>query len=93
VRCVPGDVGVLTVVLSTPWAIALERAVQDPDRGISKDPDFLRQDHARFERSRAELACDLALDGAGASPATLAQRVLDALDRRRARPRRPDGTH
>ena len=83
VRCVPGDVGVLTVVLSTPWAVALERAVQDPGRGISRDPDFLREDHDRFERSRAELAGDLALDGAGASPPTLAQQVLDALDRRR----------
>ena len=83
-RCVPGHVGVLTVVLTTRYEIALRRALQDPRRVLSKDPDFLRGDHDRFEGSRPELACDLALDSAEATPATLAERVIVTLDRRRA---------
>ncbi len=82
-RCVPDDVGILTVVLTTPFVIALERAVQDPGRGISKDPDFLRRDHDRFEASRRHLTCDLVLDSAKATPPTLAKRVIHALDSHR----------
>lgn len=84
-RWVPNDVGVLTVVLRTPYATALERAVQDVDRGISKDPDFLRGDHDRFEAVRPDLSCDLTLDGAEATPTTLAKRVIHTLDSRRDR--------
>ncbi len=39
-RCVPRDVDVLTVVLTTRYEVAMRRAEQDPDRGISKDPNF-----------------------------------------------------
>jgi hypothetical protein len=82
-RYVPGDVAVLTVVLSTRYEVALRRALQDPDRGLSKDPEFLRRDHDRFESSRSDLAYDLALNSADASPATLAERVIVTLDGRR----------
>ncbi len=82
-RYVPGDVGVLTVVLSTRYEVALRRALEDPDRGLSKNPEFLRRDHDRFESSRPDLACDLALNSADASPATLAERVIVTLDGRR----------
>jgi hypothetical protein len=83
-RSVPGDVGVLSVVLTTHYEIALQRALQDPDRGLSKDPDFLRRDHDRFETGRPDIACDLALDSAEATPAVLAERVIVTLDSRRA---------
>jgi thymidylate kinase len=91
-RCVPGHIGAVTVLLTTRCETALARAAQDPLRGISKDPDFLRRDHDRFERGRAQLTYDLALDSAGGDPSTLADRVLQALDDRRARqtPVRPD---
>ena len=79
-RCVPGDVAVLTVVLVTRYAIALERALQDSARGLSRDPDFLRADHDRFERGRRHLPCDLALDGAVATASVLAEHVVDTLD-------------
>lgn len=82
-RCVPGDVAVLTVVLTTPYETALARAAHDPGRGLSKDPAFLRADHDRFETGRPQLACDLALDTADASPRALAERVAHALDGRR----------
>jgi hypothetical protein len=81
-RYVPDDVGVLTVVLSPGYQIALRRASQDPGRVLSKDPGFLARDHDRFEHSRPDLACDLALDSADASPAALAERVISILDGR-----------
>ena len=79
-RCVPGHVAVLTVVLVTRWDVALERALQDPDRGLSRDPGFLRGDHDRFERGRRHLKGDLTLDSAVTTPPVLAQHVVDTLD-------------
>ena len=83
-RCVSSDVDVLTVILVTPYDVALRRALQDPDRGLSKDPSFLKADHDRFEDGRPDLPCELALDGAGATTRALAQRVIATLDDRRA---------
>jgi hypothetical protein len=57
--------------------------MQDPNRGLSRDPDFLRADHDRFQDGLADLACDLALDGADATATTLAERVIVTLDGRR----------
>jgi hypothetical protein len=83
---VASDVGVLTVVLATRYEVALRRAQQDPDRVLSRDPDFLKRDHDQFERGLSDIACDLALDGAEATPTTLAERVIVTLDGRRASP-------
>jgi adenylylsulfate kinase-like enzyme len=83
-RCLPRDVEVLTVVLTTRYEVALRRAQQDPDREISKDPEFLRGDHDRFESSRPHLTCDLLVDSSEPTPSTLAERVTQALDGRRS---------
>jgi len=85
-RCVPRDVDVFTVVLTTRYEVALRRAQQDPDRGRSKDPKFLEQDHDRFQSSRPHLTCDLIVDSSDATPSTLAERVTRALDGRRSAP-------
>ncbi|CAA9347349.1 MAG: hypothetical protein AVDCRST_MAG07-3016 [uncultured Frankineae bacterium] len=66
----------------TPWPHGVERARQDPARGFSRDPDFLREDHDRFERGRRHLPGDLALDGAVATPPVLAEHIVDTLDSR-----------
>lgn len=83
-RCVADDVGILTVVLTMRYAVARRRALQDPDRLLSKDPDFLKGDHERFERGLPDIACDLSLDNAEAAPTTLAERVIVTLDGRKA---------
>ncbi len=70
-RCIATDVDVLTVVLVTPYDVALRRALQDPGRGLSKDPSFLKADHDRFEDGLPDLACDLLLDGAGTTTTAL----------------------
>jgi hypothetical protein len=83
-RSVPADVGVVTVVLVTSYATALSRAAGDPGRGLSKDPDFLGRQHARFQRGLPHLVADLVLDSTDESAATLAGRVVVALDERAA---------
>lgn len=85
-RYVESDVEVLTAVLATPYEVALARASQDADRGVSKDPEFLRSDHDRFLEGLANIKHDLNVDGATATPAELAERVLSALDDRRDAP-------
>jgi len=82
-RCVGHDVDVLTVVLVTPYDVALRRALTDPGRGVSRDPDFLEADHRRFAEGLAALRGDVVLDGAEAPAAALAERVVAALDGRR----------
>lgn len=84
-HCVASDVEVLTVVLVTPYEVALRWALQDPDRVLSKDSDFLRRDHDRFDRGLPDIAWDLALDSAEATPTTLADHVIVTLDSRRTR--------
>lgn len=82
-RCVPADVGVLKVVLVTPYDVALRRALPEADRGLSKDPGFLRADHDRFQAGLPDLGGDLVLDGAGATAGASARLVVAALDVRR----------
>lgn len=83
-RCNADDVGALTVVTTIDYRTALARATRDPDRGLSKDPVFLRRMHDRFVASLPNIAADLTVDTARDSPATLAEQVVAALDERRA---------
>ena len=88
-RSVPGDVGVLTVVVDPGYEPALRRARQDPERELFRDAAFLRRAHDRFHSGMPELTWDLALDSGTQPPATLADRVLVALDERRGAEPRP----
>ncbi len=45
---VPDDVPVLRALLLVPYDVALDRVTADPDRALSRDPDFLRRTHDRF---------------------------------------------
>jgi hypothetical protein len=85
-RYLPDGAGVLTVVLTTSYETALRRALGDAGRGLSKDPEFLRRTHGRFEDGLPDLAPDLLLDSGRDSPTTLAEHVVRALDARRAGP-------
>jgi thymidylate kinase len=44
-----------SVRLLVPFEVALERVTGDPERGLSKDPDFLRATHERFGARAATL--------------------------------------
>ncbi len=50
------DSGALRVLLSVSYEKALERAQRDPNRGVSKDPSFLRWTHDQFAQRTGTLA-------------------------------------
>ena len=70
----------LRVLLSVPYEVALERAKQDPDRGISKDPNFLRWTHERFaERAPSLPAFELRFDTTVTSAEEIAEAIVTRL--------------
>jgi shikimate kinase len=52
---VPAGTPVMRVLLRASYEIALARVSQDADRGLSKDPGFLRRTHDRFAAVREEM--------------------------------------
>jgi energy-coupling factor transporter ATP-binding protein EcfA2 len=79
-RHVPSDVTVFKVLLMTRYETALRRAIADPTRGISKDPDFLGKMYGRFNDDLPGMAYDLRLDSEELSPGVLAARVVTVLN-------------
>jgi hypothetical protein len=59
---VPPGTGVLRVLLTCEVRTALDRVVDDPERGLSRDPAFLARTHARFWDLRPGIAADLVAD-------------------------------
>ena len=72
------------VTLRVSFDLALQRAQLDPTRGLSKDPEFLRQ-HYEATAAAASAATDLALDTGATSIAEAARVVAQwALTHREA---------
>lgn len=69
----------LSVVLTVAYATALERALADPTRGISRDPAFLRREYDRWDRVREEMPADLRLDTSAATLEECVEAVLGRL--------------
>ena len=82
-RHVRSDVSVLKVLITTRYETALARATADPTRGQSKDPEFLRRMHRRFEQTRPDIAYDVQFDSEQFSSNEIAQRVIEGLPRLR----------
>jgi energy-coupling factor transporter ATP-binding protein EcfA2 len=78
-RHVGPDVSVRKVLITTRYEAALARAVSDPTRGISKDPEFLRRMYRRFEQTRPEIAYDLHFDTEETTQQAIADRVMEGL--------------
>lgn len=78
-RHVGPEVRVQKVLIKASYETALARAVSDPSRGLSKDPEFLRQMYQRFEGARADIAHDLEFDTEELSSHDIAQRVIEGL--------------
>ena len=82
-RHVGSDVSVRKVLITTRYETALARATADPTRGQSKDPEFLRRMHRRFEQTRPDLAYDVQFDSEQFSSNEIAQRVIEGLPKLR----------
>lgn len=78
-RHVGSDVSVLKVLITTTYEAALARAVADPTRGMSKDPEFLRRMYRRFEQTRPEIAYDFHFDTEELASNDIAERVIEGL--------------
>lgn len=73
---VPNGNRVLHVMLTTDFELALARARTDPTRGLSKDRDFLRQDHDQFAAIQHLMPCNLRLHTKDAPVHELAGDIL-----------------
>lgn len=82
-QCPPGTT-VLHVVLTADFEASLRRAEAEESRGLSKERDFLRQQHDRFARELPHLPCDLRLHVEGRTPAELAEEIRSAMSSRGA---------
>jgi energy-coupling factor transporter ATP-binding protein EcfA2 len=82
-RHVGSDVSVRTVLITTTYESALTRAATDPTRGLSKDPEFLRAMHRRFEQSRPDIAHDVQFDTGELSSDDIALRIIEGLPKLR----------
>lgn len=58
----PGTVRSATVLLTSSYAVAQQRASADPTREVSKEPRFLRRHYERFEQVREAIPRDLTID-------------------------------
>lgn len=61
-RDVPAGTPRLTVALTCDPDIALDRALSDPTRGLSRQEDFLRRAHTGWAEQLPRLGADLVLD-------------------------------
>jgi energy-coupling factor transporter ATP-binding protein EcfA2 len=78
-RHVGSDVSVRKVLITTSYETALARAIQDPTRGLSKDPVFLRRMYQRFELTRPDIAHDIQFDTNELSSDDIAEQVIEGL--------------
>lgn len=77
---VPSGTAVLRILLLASINSALQRVQGEPDRGLSKDPTFLRATYERFWSIRPTMdRCDLTFDTESESPEHIAKRIADRL--------------
>lgn len=76
---VPARTPLLTVVVTCGADTALERALADPGRGLSRNEDFLRRVHAEWAREAPRIPAGLVLDTAVVPLRESVRRIREAL--------------
>jgi adenylylsulfate kinase-like enzyme len=61
-RALPDDAAVLWVVIDAPVAVTFARAQADPERGLSRDPEFHHAAHRRFRELLPAMPADRTFD-------------------------------
>lgn len=82
-RNVPAGTPVLTVAVTCAYETALERALADATRGLSRDPDFLRGVHTAWAAQEPKLPTDLLLDSGTTSLEESVRRIRALLAQQR----------
>lgn len=81
---VPDGVDLLTTVLTSDYDVAIARALADPTRGVSKDPEFLSRVYDEWRQEMPAIARDVLID-TGVTPVEQSvDRLSTALDQARA---------
>lgn len=78
-RTLPTDAAVLWVVVDAPAAVTLVRAQADPERGLSRVPDFHLAAHRRFRELLVDIPADAVFDSSERDAEQIATAILDML--------------
>lgn len=83
VRQAPAGTAVLVVGVTTSFAVAYERALADPTRGLSKQHDFLSGVYARWPEELRRIDPDVVLDTTELDVEECVSRLVAEVERRR----------
>jgi hypothetical protein len=76
----PPRTALLRVLLLAPFDLALRRVADDPERGLSRDPTFLRAAYDRFFALLPAMdPSDLTFDTSAVSAEVISARIADRL--------------
>lgn len=78
-RTLPDDPWVLWVVIDAAMSVTLARAQVDPERGLSRDPQFHHRVHRRFRELLPTIPADMAFDSHALNAAQIAAGIANAL--------------
>lgn len=84
VRQAPAGTAVLVVGVTTSVAVAHERALADPTRGLSQQHDFLSGVYARWPEELRRIACDVVLDTTARDVEECVASLVEAVAHRRS---------
>jgi hypothetical protein len=79
-RTLPDHAAMVWVVVHAAAAVTLARAQADPERGLSRDPEFHRAAHRRFQDLLPLIPADKVFDSETLSAEQIAVAVLDTVD-------------
>lgn len=82
---VPEPAAIMTITMTTPLGTAVPRALADPTRGISRDERWLADRYDEWQRERALIEEDLALDMGSLSVQEGVARAVAAIDAKRSK--------
>src|SRR3954452_9258210 len=78
-RTLPDDAAAVWVVIDAPVSVTLARAQTEPERGLSRDPEFHRAAHQRFRELLPRIPTDKVFDSAELTAEQIAAAVADTL--------------
>ena len=81
---VPEPAAIMTIAMTTPLGTAVPRALNDPTRGISRDERWLSDRYDEWQRERALIDEDLALDMGSLSVQEGVARTMAAIEAKRS---------
>jgi hypothetical protein len=79
-RALPDEAGMLWVVIDAAVSVTFPRALADPGRGLSRDPEFHHAAHRRFRELLPAIPADRSFDSVKMDAEQIAAAIDAALD-------------